>query len=133
MNYLRQFTSSVGLSDHTLVARDGIQASIVAMSLGADVIERHFTILPAEATKDGPVSINPEQLKQLVTLSQMPEGELEDYVAREIPDYTQMIGVDHRPLSATEELNRDYYRGRFASRVAGGYVYNWEDKAVNHA
>jgi len=24
-------------------------------------------------------------------------------------------------------LNRDYYRGRFASRMAGGVVYNWEE------
>jgi N,N'-diacetyllegionaminate synthase len=133
MNYLRQLTPSVGLSDHTLVARDGVQASIVALSLGADVIERHFTILSADATKDGPVSINPGQLKQLVTFSQMAADELQDYVEREIPDYTQMIGVEHRPLSAVEELNRDYYRGRFASRVDGGYVYNWEDKAVKYA
>src|SRR5262249_6072407 len=36
MDYLRQFTSSVGFSDHTLVERDGIKASAVALHLGAD-------------------------------------------------------------------------------------------------
>ena len=133
MQYLRQFTSSVGWSDHTLVSRDGIKAAVVALSLGANVIERHFTILPPEATRDGPVSINPTQLKALVEISRMQPQELQEYVKREIPEYKEMIGQAHRPLSHAEELNRDYYRGRFASRLidqATGqtrWVYNWEE------
>jgi len=130
MEWLRQFTPSVGLSDHSLVKRDGIQASQVALSLGAQVIERHFTILPPEATKDGPVSINPAQLKALVEFSRLPHQAQLDHVRREIPGYEQTFGEATRPLSATEMLNRDYYRGRFASRVADGFVYNWEDKPV---
>ncbi len=130
MEYLRQFTPSVGMSDHSLVSRDGIKAAMIALSLGADVIERHFTILPADATKDGPVSINPEQLKQLVDFSRLPLDERKAIVEREIPGYEQAIGLRTRPLSHTEELNRDYYRGRFASRVGGEMVYNWEEKPV---
>jgi sialic acid synthase SpsE len=130
MNYLRSFSSSVGFSDHTLLTRDGIKAATVALSLGADVIERHFTILPVEATKDGPVSIRPAELKLLVQFSRMDPIELRDYVQREIPEYPQMLGLEHRPLSAVEELNRDYYRGRFASHVGSEIVYNWEDKKV---
>lgn len=130
MPYLRRFTPSVGLSDHTLVARDGIKASIVALSLGADVIERHFTLLPVDATKDGPVSIRPAELEQLVEVSKMSPSELNEYVEREIPEYKIMIGQEHRPLSEVELLNRDYYRGRFASRVGGEFVYNWEESPV---
>lgn len=130
MCYLRTLTPSVGFSDHTLVSRDGIKAAAVALSLGADVIERHFTILPVDATKDGPVSIRPEQLKLLVQFSKMDPAELKDYVQREIPEYPEMIGVEHRPLSAVEELNRDYYRGRFASHAGSEIVYNWEEKGV---
>lgn len=131
MRFLSQFTPSVGLSDHTLVERDGIQASIAAMSLGATVIERHFTLLAKEDTKDGPVSIRPEELKQLVQFSRMETEQLQDYVGREIPDWEQMIGQERRRLSQVEELNRDYYRGRFASRVDGEVVYNWENRPVN--
>ena len=69
MQYLRQFTPSVGFSDHTLVERDGIKASVVALHLGADLVERHFTTLPPDKTKDGPVSINPSQLKTLCGLA----------------------------------------------------------------
>jgi N,N'-diacetyllegionaminate synthase len=130
MEYLRQFTPSVGLSDHTLVRRDGIKASVAAMSLGADIIERHFTVLAEDKTKDGPVSIRPAELKQLVDFSQMGEAELKDYVSREIPEYPQMLGLTQRPLSHVELLNRDYYRGRFASRVGGEMVYNWEERPV---
>jgi len=130
MDYLRQFTPSVGMSDHSLVSRDGINAARIALSLGADVIERHFTLLSADATKDGPVSINAEQLKQLVDFSRLPVDERKAIVESEIPHYKQAIGQRTRPLSHTEELNRDYYRGRFASRVGDEIVYNWEEKPV---
>ena len=43
MNWLRQFTDHVGWSDHTLVSKDGIWASKIALALGAKWIERHFT------------------------------------------------------------------------------------------
>ena len=130
MKHLRQFTDSVGLSDHSLVARDGIKASLVALSLGANVIERHFTVLAGDATKDGPVSINPKQLKQLVDFSLLPAEIQSEIVRLEIPEYEQTLGDSTRDLSPTEELNRDYYRGRFASRVGKEMVYNWEDKPV---
>jgi N,N'-diacetyllegionaminate synthase len=130
MEYLRQFTDSVGLSDHSLVARDGIKASLVALSLGAKVIERHFSVLPADQTKDGPVSIDHRQLKQLVDFSLLPPQIQSEFVRLEIPEYEQTLGVSTRDLSPTEVLNRDYYRGRFASRVGQEIVYNWEDKPV---
>ncbi len=130
MNYLRRFTPSVGFSDHTLVERDGIMASVVAMAFGAEVIERHFTILPVEKTKDGPVSIRFAELLALVEFSRMSDEELRAYVEKEIPEYPQMLGVANRPLSEVEWLNRDYYRGRFASKVGDEIIYNWEEKKV---
>jgi sialic acid synthase SpsE len=133
MEALRRYSPSVGWSDHTLTAKDGIKASQVALSLGADVIERHFTILASDATRDGPVSIRPTELKALVEFSRLSPTEMRQIVVNEIPEAAQMIGQQVRPLSQTELLNRDYYRGRFASRVAvgsaeTGWVYNWEEK-----
>ena len=37
------------------------------------------------------------------------------------------LGDVNRPLSHTEKLNRDYYRGRFASKINGRTIYNWEE------
>lgn len=127
MNYLRRFTPFVGFSDHTLTERDGIKASIVALSLAADYIERHFTILPKEKTKDGPVSIDYSLLKELVNFSKMGLENLKEYVKKEIPQAKEMLGKEKVELSHQEILNRDYYRGRFASKVQGKIIYNWED------
>ncbi len=130
LDYLRTLTPSVGFSDHSLVARDGIKASVAAMAAGAEVVERHFTVLKPDESRDGPVSINPAQLTELVRFAQMDPADLQAYVRREIPEFDSMIGQQKRELSHTELLNRDYYRGRFASRVGEGWVYNWEDKPL---
>lgn len=130
MKYLRNFSEEVGFSDHTLTMRDGIKASVAAIFFGADLIERHFTILNENQTKDGPVSINPEQLKELVEFSKMEREELESFVKKNIPEFKDMIGVGKSGLSEEELLNRDYYRGRFASKVKGKVIYNWEDTPV---
>ena len=131
MEWLRQFAPEVGWSDHTLVSRDGIKAAKVALYLGADYIERHFTILPADKTKDGPISINPLLLRELATFAHYPKEEQKTIITKEIPEWEIMRGHAQRELTHTEMLNRDYYRGRFASKVNGEWVYNWEDKPVS--
>lgn len=129
MNYLRKFTRSVGFSDHSLVERDGLKASIAALYLGADVIQKPFTILDRALTSEGLMSVDSVQLKELVSYAKMDREELEELVRR-IPEFEAMKGVKHPELSQEELLNRDYYRGRFASRVRGMVVFNWEEKKV---
>jgi sialic acid synthase SpsE len=130
MQYLRQFTASVGFSDHTLTQRDGIKAAAAAIHLGADVVERHFTILPQDQTKDGPVSINAAELKTLCNVAHAGSDERDAWIKEHIGDYQSMIGLARRPLSHAELLNRDYYRGRFGTRRGDGSVLNnWEEEA----
>ena len=126
IDYLSQFTNSVGFSDHTSPSQHGINPDIVAMWKGADVIERHFTVLDASQTKDGPVSVNPEQLKNIVDYSKYNLDELSKLIEN-IPDYDKMLGSKTHSLSEEELLNRDYYRGRFASKINGKTIYNWEE------
>ncbi len=131
INWLRQFTQEVGWSDHTLVSRDGIKASKVALMLGADYIERHFTILASDKTKDGPISITPALLRELADFAKLSKEEQKTIVVKEIPDWEMMLGHAQREMTHTEMLNRDYYRGRFASFVNNEWVYNWDDKPVS--
>ena len=58
-----KFGLEVGYSDHTL----GIEVPIAAAALGAAVIEKHFTLDRNMEGPDQPSSIEPDELKQLVS------------------------------------------------------------------
>lgn len=61
-NMKKVFNCPVGLSDHTL----GIGISIAAVTLGAIMIEKHFTLSREYETPDSFFSIEPQELKDLV-------------------------------------------------------------------
>jgi len=57
----KKFNAIPGLSDHTF----GAIASVVAVSLGASVIEKHFTLSRADKGPDSEFSIEPSELESL--------------------------------------------------------------------
>ena len=65
INFLKKLTKNVGWSDHTLFEKTKHIASLISILQGASIIERHFTILPRDKTKDGPVSINEKDAKSI--------------------------------------------------------------------
>lgn len=130
LKWLGKISPQVGWSDHTNVADDGLKAAKVAALSGADFVERHFTILNSDETKDGPISINTEQLKELARFCRLPQSEQKKIIDAEIPEWRIIIGSEKRELTHAEMLNRDYYRGRFASFVNGKWIYNWENKKI---
>lgn len=131
INFLRKLNKSVGLSDHSNYEKDNLKTSIASLIYNVDYIERHFTILPKDQTKDGVVSLNQNELKTLCDFSKKTKTEIEVYIKSEIPEFEKMKGKEIRSLSKEELLNRDYYQGRFASKNKNQeIVYNWEDKEI---
>lgn len=59
----KRFGVPVGLSDHTM----GTTASVAAISLGACLVEKHFTLSRADKGPDSKFSLEPAELERLCT------------------------------------------------------------------
>jgi sialic acid synthase SpsE len=101
------------------------------------VIERHFTILEKDETKDGPVSIKPHHMRELADFAILSKEEQAEEMEAALPNWkSELQGDVNRKLSYAELLNREYYRGRFASPRIDGVndskymIFNWEETAV---
>lgn len=125
INFLRKINDKVGFSDHSNPDKYGNILALVALSMDVNVIERHFTILEKEKTKDGVVSVNFNQLKKLVNLSKESKSDLKQRL-KKIKNIKSIRGQEKRDLTQVELLNRDYYQGRFASKVNNKFIYNWQ-------
>ena len=103
---------------------------MVAIYLGAKLIERHFTILPEDETRDGKVSINRDQLAEIVMFSELSSAEQHQMILERVPEYDEILGNKHFELSNDELLNRDYYRGRFCNKHGCKEIFNWETEPL---
>ena len=102
INYLKSICKSVGLSDHSNPETTEHILSVMAFTMNIDYLERHFTILKKNETKDGPVSINPEQLKELSDFSKLSKKDQKKLVEIEFPKWKKTIGLEKRELSDEE-------------------------------
>lgn len=64
----------IGLSDHS----EGIYVPIAAVARGAKIIEKHFTLSRLLPGPDHRASLEPEELKQMVTAIRVVEESLGD-------------------------------------------------------
>jgi N-acetylneuraminate synthase len=96
------FGIEVGLSDHTL----GNVASIVATSLGASVIEKHFTLSRAEGGVDSAFSLEPTEMTALVN---------------DTRDAHAALGLHNSMRSELESSNKIFRRSLyFVADIAAG-------------
>lgn len=72
------FKCRVGYSDHTM----GIEVPVAAVAMGAEIIEKHFTLDKTMAGPDHKASLEPQELKQMVTSIRNIEMALGDGIKR---------------------------------------------------
>ena len=106
----KEFGLPTGYSDHTL----GIEAAIAAAALGAEVIEKHFTL---DRTMDGPdqvASIEPDELKKMV---------------ESIRNVEKALGNGIKEPSSSEKKNMDIARKSIVANrnITKGEVFSEEN------
>ena len=78
----KKFDLPVGLSDHTM----GVSVSIAAVALGAEIIEKHFTLSRKAKTPDSFFSLEPQEFKELVSNIRIAEDALGNECYGSTPD-----------------------------------------------
>lgn len=89
---------NVGLSDHSNPHEDNLLSSKLAIFQGIDVLERHFTILDVDATRDGKVSVTPKMMSELKRFSRISKED----------QYQELNEFNKQQI-----FNHEYYRDRF--------------------
>lgn len=96
------FNIPVGYSDHTL----GYEAAIAAVTMGAVVIEKHFTLDKNMEGPDHKASLNPEELKEFVVKIRNTEKLLGDGIKKPTNREKEIIEVARRSIVASYDLKK---------------------------
>jgi N,N'-diacetyllegionaminate synthase len=97
------FGISVGYSDHS----SGIEVAIAAVSLGACVIEKHFTLDKALRGPDHKASLDPMELKKMIAAIRNIELALGDGVKQLMPCEIDNQNVVRKYLVAKTAIKKD--------------------------
>ena len=104
------FHLPVGFSDHT----EGIELSLVAVGLGAVIIEKHITLDKNMEGGDHKASLEPHEFKDLVSKIRRLEMAMGDGVKRCMPSEENVQAVARKSIVAKKDIkkgqviNRDY-------------------------
>lgn len=99
-NLGRIFGVDVGYSDHT----QGIEVAIAAVALGACVIEKHFTLDRSLPGPDHQASLEPDELKAMVSAIRNIEQALGDGIKRPTPSEFKNRAIARKSLVAARPI-----------------------------
>lgn len=109
----QQLGVTIGYSDHT----QGIEVSVAAVALGAEVIEKHFTLDRNLPGPDHKASLEPLELKAMVSA---------------IRNIEQAVGVNHKVVSTSEVKNKAVARKSIVAAriIKKGEIFTEENLTV---
>jgi N,N'-diacetyllegionaminate synthase len=96
----KEFSVSVGYSDHTL----GIEVDIAAVAMGASVIEKHFTLDKSMEGPDHKASLDPQELKAMVSAIRNTEKALGSSKKKPSPSESKNIEVVRKSIVASQGI-----------------------------
>ena len=92
----------IGYSDHTL----GIEVPIAAVTMGATIIEKHFTIDRALAGPDHLASLEPDELKEMIHSIRNIEKAIGDGVKEPSPSEIKNISIARKSILAKRPIKK---------------------------
>lgn len=109
----KRFQTEIGYSDHTV----GIEVPIAAVALGAKVIEKHFTLDRNLPGPDHKASLEPSELKAMVSA---------------IRNIEQALGSEEKKVSSSEMKNKAVARKSIvaAKAIKAGEMFSEENLTV---
>ena len=110
IEYLKEtFNVPVGFSDHTM----GITAPIVAVTLGAQIVEKHFILDKSVKSVDAAFSLDRDELTQMV---------------RTIRETEKLLGEKELKLTQKAQESKHYSRSLFvSSNIKKGELFSCEN------
>jgi N,N'-diacetyllegionaminate synthase len=96
------FGVGVGYSDHTM----GIEVAIAAVALGASVIEKHFTLDRNMEGPDHKASLEPDELKSLVSAVRNIEKALGDGIKKPSKSEEENKSVARKSIIAIQSIKK---------------------------
>jgi len=96
------FKVNVGYSDHTL----GIEVPIAAVSLGATVIEKHFTLDKNMEGPDHQASLEPTELKAMIEAIRNIEIILGNGIKKPSPSESKNIPIARKSIAAKRDIKK---------------------------
>ncbi|MEJ6981623.1 N-acetylneuraminate synthase [Pedobacter sp. P351] len=97
-----RFGVNIGYSDHTL----GIEVPIAAVALGANVIEKHFTLDRTSPGPDHSASLEPDELKAMVTAIRNIESALGSSVKEPSSSEKKNIEIARKSIHLIKSLTQ---------------------------
>ena len=98
----KEFDIAIGYSDHTL----GIEVDIAAVAMGATVIEKHFTLDKAMDGPDHKASLEPEELKFMVSAIRNIEKAMGSFEKTPSPSESVNIDVARKSIVSKTDINK---------------------------
>jgi len=93
---------NIGYSDHTL----GIEVPIAAVAMGATVIEKHFTLDRTLTGPDHAASLEPHELKSMVTAIRNIKKAMGDGIKKPSPSETRNIPIARKSIVAKKPIKK---------------------------